>query len=138
MKNLKKVVLDTNVFLVPLSTKSKLHWIFKSLLEEKYNLCVTTDILAEYAEIIEQHMGSLASESVLGVLENLPNVELVTTHFKFQLLKDEDDNKFVDCSVACGASFIVSHDKDFNILKKIDFPKLLVINTDEFKKILNL
>ncbi len=38
-----------------------------------------------------------------------------------------DDNKFVDCAVAANASFIVSHDKDFNILKEIDFPKAIII-----------
>jgi putative PIN family toxin of toxin-antitoxin system len=134
---LEKVVLDTNVLLVSISSKSKLHWIFKSLLDGEYILCLTTDILAEYAEIIEQQMGSLASENALGVIENLPNVEYITTYYKFGLSKDEDDNKFVDCAIASNASFIVSHDKDFNILKKIDFPKVLVIDTERFRQIMN-
>ncbi len=134
---MEKVVLDTNVLLVSISSKSKLHWIFKSLLDGEYILCLTTDILAEYAEIIEQQMGSLASENALGVIENLPNVEYITTYYKFGLSKDEDDNKFVDCAIASNASFIVSHDKDFNILKKIDFPKVLVIDTERFRQIMN-
>lgn len=129
-----KVVLDTNVLLVSISSKSKLHWIFTSLLEGKYTLCVTTDILAEYAEIIELHMGILASESALGVLENLPNVEYITNYFKFNLLKDEDDNKFVDCCISANANFIVTHDSDFNILKKIVFPKVSIKNTSAFFK----
>ncbi len=70
-----KVVLDTNVLLVSISDKSSLHWIFKALLSQTYRLCVTTDILAEYAEIIEQHMGANVSESVMGVIENLDNIE---------------------------------------------------------------
>ena len=132
-----KVVLDTNVLLVSISSKSQLHWIFQKLLNQDYTLCVTTDILAEYAEIIEQHIGAAASNSVLGVLENLPNIEFITTYYKFQLLKDEDDDKFVDCAIASNANFIVSHDKDFKILKKVDFPKVHVINTEEFKEELN-
>jgi len=131
-----KVVLDTNILLVAISSKSPLHWVFQSLLKGKYTLCVTTDILSEYAEIIERHMGPLASESVLGVLENLPHVEFVTTYYKFGLLQDEDDNKFVDCAIACNASCIVSHDRDFKVLKRIDFPKVLVVNTEEFKQML--
>jgi putative PIN family toxin of toxin-antitoxin system len=133
---LKKVVLDTNVLLVSISTKSKLHWIFKNLLEGNYILCLTTDILAEYAEIIEQQMGILASESALGVLENLPNVEFITNYYKFNLLKDPDDNKFVDCAISSNADFIVTHDTDFNILKKIEFPKVNIVNTSEFKAVL--
>jgi putative PIN family toxin of toxin-antitoxin system len=132
---LKKVVLDTNVLLVSISTKSKLHWIFKNLLEGNYILCITTEILAEYAEIIDQQMGTLASESALGLLENLPNVELITNYYKFNLLKDPDDNKFVDCAISSNADFIVTHDADFLILKKIEFPKVTLLNTMEFKSI---
>ena len=135
---MKKVVLDTNVLLVSISSKSKLQWVFKSLLEGKFILCVTTDILAEYAEIIEIHMGTLASENTLGVLENLPNVEYITNYYKFNLLKDEDDNKFVDCYISANANFIVTHDSDFNILKKIDFPKVSIKNTSAFFKYIEI
>lgn len=135
---MKKIVLDTNVLLVSISNRSRLHWVFQGLFNGNYTLCVTTDILAEYAEIIDQHMGVLASESVLGVIENLPNVELITTYYKFHLLKNEDDNKFVDCAIASNASFIVSHDKDFKILNPEEFPFMSVINTDIFKLVLGL
>ena len=64
-----RAVLDTNVLLVSISDRSRLHWIFKKLLDGEYEICVTTDILAEYAEIIEKHMGVEASESTMGVLE---------------------------------------------------------------------
>ena len=131
---MKKVVLDTNVLLVSISDRSKLHWVFKSLVGKQYTLCVTTEILAEYAEIIEQHMGAETSESVMGVIENLDNIERLTVHYRFRLLKDEDDNKFVDCAITTNASFIVSHDKDFKILDNIGFPKVRVIDTNEFRK----
>ncbi len=130
---MKKIVLDTNVLLVSISSKSKFHWIFKNLINGKFTLCLTSDILLEYEEIIDTHMGSIASKSVLLVIQNLPNVVFVTNYFKFNLLKDEDDNKFVDCAIASNAQFIVSHDKDFNVLKKINFPKVTVINTTDFK-----
>ena len=134
---MQKIVLDTNVLLVSISDRSKHHWIFKSLLGGDYTLCVTTDILTEYAEIIEQHMGHWANENTLATLENLPNIELVTSYYRFGLLKDQDDNKFVDCAIACNTNFIVSHDNDFNILKQIDLPKVIVINTDSFQQLLN-
>lgn len=131
---MKKIVLDTNVLLVCISDKSELHWIFKGLLNQEYVLCVTTDILNEYAEIIERHMVNSASEAVLGVLENLANVHFITIYYKFNLLKDSDDNKFVDCAISGNAEFIVSHDKDFNLLKNIEFPKVEVLDVQEFKQ----
>ncbi len=126
--------MDTNVLLVSISDRSRLHWIFDSLVKKKYTLCVTTEILAEYAEIIERHMGAETSESIMGVIENLNNVEWITAYYRFRLLKDEDDDKFVDCAITANASYIVTHDKDFKILDKIEFPKVRVIDTDEFKK----
>jgi uncharacterized protein len=59
----------------------------------------------------------------------LPNVERVTTWFRFNLLADSDDNKFVDCAIATNALCIVSHDNDFKPLKSIPFPKVIVIDT---------
>ena len=134
---MKKVVLDTNVLLVSISKKSKLHWVFRALLDKQYELCVTTEILNEYAEIIEQHMGQEASESTMGTIENPSNVSFITSYYRFQLLKDEDDNKFVDCAVAANAHFIVSHDTDFNVLQSTGFPSVVVINTESFRKFLN-
>lgn len=128
-----RVVLDTNVLLVCISVRSRLHWIFRALLNAEFTLCVTTEILAEYAEIIVQEMGQITSESVLGVLENLPNVVFITTYYRFNLLADEDDNKFVDCDIAANADFIVSHDRDFSVLRRIEFPKVVVISSDQFR-----
>jgi len=58
--------------LVCISRRSQLNWIFQKLINGEFTICVTTDILLEYAEIIEQHMGKSVSENILGVLENLP------------------------------------------------------------------
>jgi len=129
----KKVVLDTNVLVVSVSSQSRLHWVFKKLIEKEYVLCVTTEILSEYAEILERLMGKSTSASVMGVLENLSNVEYITTYYRFQLLNDEDDDKFVDCAIASNASYIVSHDKDFKVLEEVPFPVVKVIDTEVFK-----
>jgi predicted nucleic acid-binding protein len=51
------VVLDTNVLLVAVSPRSPFHWIIEELEKGTYQLCVTTDILVEYMEIIQRHMG---------------------------------------------------------------------------------
>lgn len=133
---MKRVVLDTNVLLVSISDKSKLHWVFKNLIDNKYQLYVTTDILLEYSEILSFHINQQVSESVLGVFENLSNVNFITNYYRFNLLKDEDDNKFVDCAIAANADFIVTHDNDFKTLNEISFPKVKIISSAEFKGIL--
>ena len=135
---MKQVVIDTNIILVCISKKSSLRWIYDALLNGDYNLCVSNSIIDEYAEIIERHMGIVASSTFLDLIVDLSNVKHINTFYDFHLLKDEEDNKFVDCAIAANAHFIVSHDKDFNILKNIEFPKINVINVEEFKRELNL
>jgi uncharacterized protein len=115
-----------------------MHWVWESLIAQKFTLCATAEMLAEYEEIIGKHMGLEVAEYTLSTIINLRNVELVTTWYQFLLLADEDDNKFVDCAIATNAEFIVSHDKDFNPLKKIPFPKVKVIDSNAFKKKLGL
>ncbi|MEX2567788.1 MAG: putative toxin-antitoxin system toxin component, PIN family [Cyclobacteriaceae bacterium] len=64
----------------------------------------------------------------------LPNVEKIEIYFKWNLIKDMDDNKFIDCAVAAGANYLVTQDKDFNILEKTEFPKIKSISMAGFKR----
>ena len=47
-----KLVIDTNIILVSISEYSPHHWVFKSLLNKEYTLCVTNEILLEYEELL--------------------------------------------------------------------------------------
>jgi putative PIN family toxin of toxin-antitoxin system len=133
-----KVVLDTNVLLVSISPKSRFRPIFDSFLSEDYELCVTTDILMEYEEVFTRHMGAELADYALQLIENAPNIDLVTRYYKWNLIKaDPDDNKFVDCAVAGNAKFIVSDDKHFEILKQVPFPKIDVLKAKSFLSIVN-
>ncbi|WP_374756172.1 hypothetical protein [Larkinella rosea] len=49
---------------------------------------------------------------------------------------DHDDDKFVDCAVACQADYIITFDKHFDVLKKIEFPKVNPITPPEFFTVL--
>ena len=131
-----KVVIDTNILVMSIPRKSNLNPIFKSLNEGKFELCITTDILNEYTEISQRMLGYEISELVMQALINLPNVIPVITYFSWNLLADADDNKFVDCAVAASADFIVTHDKHFNILNKIQFPQTNLINAEKFMSLL--
>jgi len=132
-----KIVMDTNILLVTISATSKYHFVFQDLLQQKYTLCVTTDILNEYEEIISQHLGHETAKFTLELLQNLPNIELITKYFRWQLIEiDPDDNKFVDCAISANADFITTNDKHFNILEKIPFPKVNIIDFEGFMELL--
>lgn len=64
----------------------------------------------------------------------LPNVYKVDIYYNWDLIaNDTDDNKFVDCAIAANAN--VYHDRHFDVLKNIEFPKVTVIGVGAFKEI---
>lgn len=130
-----RIIIDTNVLLVTISSKSPYHWIFQALIQKKSDLIVSNEILSEHSEIIQKHMGSRVAENVLAVIENLDNVIFSNPTFRFNLIKvDPDDNKFVDCAIAANADLILTEDKHFEELKTTDFPKVLAVGLIDFKK----
>lgn len=57
-------------------------------------------------------------------------------YFNWQLItKDPDDDKFVDCAFAGNVDYLITQDKHFNILKRIDFPKINIIRLEDFQEI---
>ncbi len=132
-----KIVLDTNVLLVAISQRSIFHPVFKAILDKKIDVYVTTDIVFEYEEILKKHIGILATESVLRVLEKAPNVHWITKYYRWRLISiDADDNKFVDCAIASDTNYLVTNDKHFDILQSIEFPKVETITARDFLSIL--
>ena len=60
-------------------------------------------------------------------------MEHINPYFHWNLITaDPDDNKFVDCAFAANASYIVSDDSLFDVLRDITFPQLLVLRLREF------
>ena len=129
-----RIVLDTNILLTIFSSRSKNHWIWLALMEKKYTLCITNDILLEYEEIITRHASPELAGAVIDALLDLSNVEMITRYFSWNLIAaDPDDNKFVDCAIAAQARFLVSEDRHFIALRDVEFPKVDVIGIQAFQ-----
>lgn len=96
-------------------------------------LCVNTEILNEYEEIIAAKTSSEIAHNVVEAIARLHSTYFQDVYVHFGLItQDEDDNKFVDCAVASNAEFIVTNDKHFDVLKEIRWPKILVLTIKEF------
>ena len=131
------IVLDTNCLIASLSKKGNYFKVWTDLHAGKYILCVSNEILTEYEEIIALKTNPIIAANVVQTLLNSPFVRLIDPYFQFNLIeKDKDDNKFVDCAIAANASFIVSEDSHFKILKNIPFPDVRVIRLAQFVHIL--
>lgn len=131
------VVVDTNVLLVSVSSRSKYHWLYKLILDKKIDIAFSNDILIEYEEQLSTHWHPDVAINVIRSITELSSAQLTTVYYNLYLITaDEDDNKFVDCAFAANADFIITNDSHFNILKNIDFPSIPTLRIDEFRILL--
>ena len=134
---MRRIVLDTNCLLQSLPSKSPYHKIWTDVLCGNISLCVNTEILDEYEEILSQKTNSLIATNVVEAIARLHTTVYQEIYVHFGLIQDDkDDNKFADCAVASGAEFIVTNDKHFNILKRTPWPDIKVTNIKEFIELL--
>jgi putative PIN family toxin of toxin-antitoxin system len=129
-----KVVIDTNIFITILGRKSPNRWIFDKIINCELHLCVSSEILFEYEEILTQKTNIDIARNVIDFLLISPNVHLIDIFYYWNLIEaDPDDNKFIDCAISSNAYCLVSNDRHFNILKDIDFPKINILRLEEFE-----
>ena len=101
----------------------------------RISLCVNSDILSEYEEKLAEKTTPEIARNVLEAITRLHTTVFQQVYFHFGLIEaDPDDNKFVDCAVAVDAEYIVTNDTHFNILKQIDWPRLIVIDIKTFAR----
>ena len=132
---MRRIVLDTNCLLQALPSRSPYHKIWSEILAGHVSLCVNTEILNEYEEIIARKTNADIAHNVVEAIARLHTTEFLNVYYHFRLIEaDADDNKFVDCAVAANAEYIVTNDTHFDILKQIDWPKLTVTTIKEFAK----
>ena len=106
---------------------------WRAFLDGRFTLCVSTEILEEYEEIIGRLTSSEVARNIVDAIIKRKNVLRVDPYFHWHLITtDPDDNKFVDCAFAANATFIVSDDTHFDVLRNITFPKLAVLKLKEF------
>jgi len=127
-----RLVLDTNSLVQCVARRNSNHELWLSLLDGRNQLCVTTEILEEYAEILERKTSHRVAYTLLDAIVNSPNTVFVNPKFHFNVIEeDPDDNKFVDCAVAANALCIVTDDKHFRHLSKYEFPYVAIMKLTE-------
>ena len=128
-----KIVLDTNCLVNVIMPGSYNNEVWRAFRASKYVLCVTNEILYEYHEILSKRYNNLIANTILKELIKTPNIERVIPVYRFNLItSDPDDNKFVDCAITAGATYIVSNDRHFKELDRYGFPKVAVRSLTEF------
>jgi putative PIN family toxin of toxin-antitoxin system len=128
-----KVVIDTNVLIAMIGLASPYRWIFDCVINGELTMCVTTDIVLEYREILALKNGAEVAENMVQFFSVHPFVKKVEPFYRFRVIEqDPDDDKFVDCAVAASADCIISNDRHFQNPRLQNFPKISVMTADDF------
>jgi uncharacterized protein len=130
-------VIDTNCLLASIPPQSSHYWLYLAFKEQRFEWLISNEILTEYEEKLGSRYSAETANLVLSILYVAPNVIFNEPYFKWNLIEnDPDDNKFADLTISGNADYLVTNDKHFNLLKKLDFPKINVVTIQEFKNIL--
>jgi putative PIN family toxin of toxin-antitoxin system len=127
-----KIVVDTNALVSALSRKSMFHRLITLILNNEVVLCVTDEIMLEYEEKLKEKYSLTVANNFLAALSELPNVLFTNVYYHWNLLKDQDDNKFIDCYVAANATLLITNDRGFNAVKSVGFPAVNILTLEQF------
>lgn len=132
-----RVVIDTNCLLQMLGARSPYHFLFEVFIHYGYTMCISTEVLLEYEEILRKKASPLAADLFLRVIVRSRNVIRKDPYYRLRVInKDMDDNKFTDCAFACQADYIVTDDNHFQDAANSRFPTFNVISLDVFAKMM--
>jgi putative PIN family toxin of toxin-antitoxin system len=106
----RRVVFDTNIFLSALTFGGKPEVVFEMVRAGRLQLVVSPAILAELASILESKF-SWDDEDIRETLMVVGrHAEPVRPEHRLQILKDDADNRVLECAVEGRADWIISGD----------------------------
>jgi putative PIN family toxin of toxin-antitoxin system len=128
---MKRVVLDTNI-IVSSALGGALELILDKWAEEAFTLIVTSDILAEYFEVINRPKFKLKQATIDRIIRYCYQfAEFVVSEEHIQFIEaDPKDDKFLEAAIAGNAEYIVSGDTYLLELKK--FRSVPILTAREF------
>lgn len=132
-----KIVIDTNVLINCIGSRTKHHAIWKAFLTGRIILYASYDMLLEYKELVIQKYPSNIATDIIDILFDPDYVKQQDVYYYWNAIDiDKDDNKFFDTAIACSADYLVTNDGHFKSAKKLSFPKVKIVSADEFLQIL--
>ena len=128
-----KIVLDTNVLISGIFWGGHPKRILEMVVKGSIKIYATESIVKEYFRIIEKigkNNTTIVNEWKMLLLDLL---NIIETTEKIAICRDEYDDMFIECAVACGAKFIVSGDDDLLVLAK--FREIQIVTPKKYLEI---
>ena len=121
-----KVVFDSNIFVSSLVIPgSQAEKAILKIIEANHSLIVSKELINEVLAVLARKF-SKDREAVSRAAVYLSDLAImVRTTRRISVLKDEPDNRILECAVAGGADLIVTGDKTMLRLKQFEGTKII-------------
>lgn len=83
-----------------------------------YTLYTSAEIMLEVQRKLEEKFHFKREQTAKFMSDFLAVSELVIPSTKLQVVRDEDDNKILECALEAGADLIITYDKDLLNIKQ--------------------
>ena len=110
---MQKIVIDTNVIVSSLIQRGYPNLIIKDLfIEQKLQLCISVELLAEYYEVLARPKFSKFQDFFIRAEALLVEIEAKATKYNptitLNLISDDDDNMILELADECLADFVIT------------------------------
>jgi putative PIN family toxin of toxin-antitoxin system len=132
-----RLVIDTNVFVSALISARSIPALLLDEAGKKYTLFISKEILGEVEEVISRKKFGFTEQKISSAMEAILSFsEIINPGIKVDVIKlDPDDNKILECAIACNAQYIVSGDS--HLLDLREYGTLKIINPKTVLELLN-
>jgi putative PIN family toxin of toxin-antitoxin system len=132
-----RLVIDTNVFVSALISTRSIPALLLDDAGKKYTLFISKEILGEVEEVISRKKFGFTEQKISSAMEAILSFsEIINPGIKVDVIKsDPDDNKILECAVACNAQYIVSGDS--HLLDLREYGTIKIINPKTSLELLN-
>ena len=110
---MQKIVIDTNVLVSSLIQRGYPNLIINDLfIEQKFQLCISNELLAEYYEVLARNKFSRFPDFFIRAEALIVEIEAKATKYlptiRLELISDKDDNMILELADECLADFVIT------------------------------
>lgn len=130
-----KVIIDTNVLVSAVLRGREPRAVIQFIIDNlEFEWIVSTEILAEYKEVLNRKKFKLTDEVKVEwfeIIDTFPTIIDVNVEIDFP--RDKKDAKFLTCAMAADADFLITGDLDFTEAQTL--VKTTIISVSLFQRL---
>jgi putative PIN family toxin of toxin-antitoxin system len=129
-----RVVFDTNILISAFIFGGNPERIFEEARTSGIRLLTSSSILREFASILQGKFEWNSPDVVEALSAIAYSSELIEPSIRLHIIKDDPDNRILECAVEGDADFIVSGDSHLLTLKKHD--NIRIVNSKQLLELI--